>query len=270
VIIRPQHGWIPLNLGDLWRYRELLLFSVWRDMKLRYQQTALGVAWAVIQPVLTMVIFTVIFGHFAKIPSEGVPYPVFSFTALLPWTFFAYALSQSSLSLVANNNLISKVYFPRLVIPVASTLSGLIDFGIAFVVLVVLMLIYGIHPTVAVLALPLFLALALLAALAVGIWLSALNVEYRDVRYAMPFLTQIWMYATPIVYPLSLIKNRYAQIIFSLNPMTGVVDGFRWAVLGTNTFDTIPILVSTFVAVVGLFGSLVYFRRMEREFADLV
>lgn len=270
LIIKPRSGWIALNLGDLWRYRELLYFLTWRDMKLRYQQTALGALWAIIQPLLTMVVFTVIFGHFAKVPSEGVPYPIFSFCALLPWTFFAYALSQSSNSLVGNANLISKVYFPRLVIPVASTLSGLIDLAIGFAVLVVMMAIYGIRPTVAIVALPLLVVYALLAALAVGIWLSALNVEYRDVRYAIPFLTQIWMYATPIVYPLSLVKNNLAQIVFSLNPMTGVVDGFRWALLGSNSFDSASIAVSSSVTILGLAGGLIYFRRMERQFADVV
>lgn len=270
LIIRPRQGWIPLNLGDLWRYRELVYFLTWRDIKLRYQQTALGAAWAIIQPVLTMIVFTVIFGHFAKVPSDGVPYPVFSFCALLPWTFFAYALTQSSNSLVSNSNLISKVYFPRLIMPVASTLSGLLDLAIAFLVLVGLMAFYGIHPTIAILTLPLFIAFAILAALAVGIWFSALNVEYRDVKYTLPFVTQIWMYATPIVYSLSLIHNATARFIISLNPMTGVVDGFRWAILGTNSFDGQSLGLSGIMTVVGLFGGLIYFRRMERQFADVV
>lgn len=270
LIIRPRRGWTPLNLGDLWRHHELLYFLTWRDVKLRYRQTALGAAWAVLQPVLTMIIFTVIFGHFARVPSDGVPYPIFSFTGLLPWTFFTYALSQSSLSLVTNPSLISKIYFPRLVIPVASTLSGLLDLAIAFVVLLGLMAYYGVRPTIGMLALPLFVLLALLASLAVGIWASALNVQYRDVRYALPFVTQLWMFATPIIYPLSLIHNTIARILFSLNPMTGVVDGFRWAVLGTKSFDGLSLALSSSVTLVGLFAALIYFRRMERTFADIV
>jgi lipopolysaccharide transport system permease protein len=217
-----------------------------------------------------MIVFTVIFGHFAKVPSEGVPYPIFSFCGLLPWTFFAYALSQSSNSLVGNSNLISKVYFPRLIIPIAATLSGLLDLAIAFLVLLALMVYYGIEPTIAVVTLPLFVAFSLIAALAVGVWLSALNVEYRDVRYATPFLTQIWMYATPIVYPLSLIHNATIRFILSLNPMTGVVDGFRWAMLGTNSFDGQSLGLSATCAIVGLLAGLIYFRRMERQFADVV
>src|SRR5919108_820507 len=229
--IEPTKGWAPLKLKALWRYRELLYFLTWRDIKVRYKQTALGASWAVIQPVMTMVIFTVVFGRFAKVPSDGVPYPIFSYCALLPWTFFAYAMGQSANSLVGSANLISKVYFPRLVIPIAASLAGLVDFAIAFVVLLGMMVFYHVIPTAAVVTLPLFLLLALAAALAVGIWLSALNVQYRDVRYTIPFLTQIWLYATPIAYPAGLIHGRL-HLIFAVNPMTGVVEGFRWAMLG--------------------------------------
>jgi len=268
-VIEPRLGWAPLRLGELWRYRELLYFLTWRDVKVRYKQTVLGAAWAVLQPLLTMVIFTVIFGHFAKIPSDGVPYPVFSYTALLPWTFFAYALGQASNSLVGNANLISKVYFPRLVIPIAASLAGLLDFAIAFVVLLGMLAFYRLAPTPAVLALPLFLLLALAAALAVGIWLSALNVQYRDVRYVVPFLTQVWLYATPVAYPSSLIHGPL-HLVFALNPMSGVVEGFRWALLGKTALDFPALAISSSVTVLALVGGLFYFRRMEQQFADVV
>jgi len=268
-VIEPSKGWAPLNLDALWRYRGLLYFLTWRDIKVRYKQTALGASWAIIQPVLTMIIFTVVFGHFAKIPSDGVPYPIFSYIGLLPWTFFAYAMSQASNSLVGNANLISKVYFPRLIVPIAASLAGLVDFAIAFVVLLGMMVWYHVIPTIAVITLPLFLLLALTAALAVGIWLSALNVQYRDVRYTVPFLTQIWLYATPIAYPSSLIKGP-VHVIFALNPMNGVVEGFRWAILGTGAVDGVSLALSTIVSVVALIGGLFYFRRMEQRFADIV
>ncbi len=268
-VIQATSGWAPLNLGALWRYRELLYFLTWRDIKVRYKQTALGAAWAVIQPVLTMVIFTVIFGHFAKIPSGNVPYPIFSYCALLPWTFFAYAMGQSANSLVGNANLISKVYFPRLVIPIAASLAGLIDFGIAFVVLLGMMVYYHVAPTAAVVTLPFFLLLALAAALAIGIWLSALNVQYRDVRHVVPFLTQVWLYATPVAYPSSLIVGKWHAVL-ALNPMTGVVEGFRWALLGKSNLDVPSLLVSAAVTVAALVGGLYYFRRMEQQFADVV
>lgn len=269
LIIEPSSGWVALNLRDLWRYRELLYFLCWRDIKVRYKQTALGASWAVIQPLLTMVIFTVIFGHFARVSSDGVPYMVFSLCGLIPWTFFAYALGQSSNSLVGNTNLISKVYFPRLVIPIASTLSGVVDFAIAFLVLLVVMACYQVAPGAAIVTLPLFLLLALAAALAVGIWLSALNVQYRDVKYVVPFLTQVWLYATPVAYSASMISGRW-HTIFALNPMAGVVEGFRWALLGTNRVDTQSIVLSAAVTAAALVGGLFYFRRMERLFADVV
>jgi len=268
-IIRAGQGGAPLNLQALWRYRELLYFLMWRDVKVRYKQTALGASWAVLRPVLTMVVFTVIFGHVARIPSDGVPYPIFSYCGLLPWTFFAYAMGQAADSLVGNANLISKVYFPRLVIPIAASLAGLLDFAIAFVVLLGMMIVYGVTPTPAVITLPLFLLLALAAALAIGIWLSALSVQYRDVRYAVPFLTQLWLYATPVAYPASLIRGK-AHLIYSLNPMAGVVEGFRWAILGKGGLDGLSLALSGSVTVLVLISGLFYFRRMEQQFADVV
>jgi lipopolysaccharide transport system permease protein len=269
LIIQPSHGWLKLNLGELWNYRELLYFLVWRDVKVRYKQTALGAAWAILQPFMTMVVFSVFFGRLAKIPSDGVPYPVFAFTALLPWQLFAYALAESSNSLVASQNLITKVYFPRLVIPIAGVLAGLVDFAIAFVVLLGLMWYFGIVPTAAIALLPLFVLLAIMTALAVGLWLSALNVKYRDVRYTIPFLTQFWMFVTPVAYPSSLVPERW-RALFGLNPMAGVVEGFRWALLG-KAHSPGPLLIVSIVAVVVLLiGGLMYFRRMEATFADIV
>jgi lipopolysaccharide transport system permease protein len=268
-IIRPGQGWAPLNLQVLWRYRELLYFLAWRDVKVRYKQTALGASWAVLQPVLTMVVFTVIFGHVARIPSDGVPYPIFSYCGLLPWTFFAYAIGQASTSLIGNAHLISKVYFPRLVIPIAALLAGLLDFAIAFVVLLGMMLFYGVVPTPAVITLPLFLLLVLAAALAVGIWLCALSVQYRDVRYVVPFLTQLWLYASPVAYPAGLIRGK-AHLLYALNPMAGVVEGFRWAILGKGGFDGLSLALSSSVTVVLLISGLFYFRRIEQQVADVV
>jgi lipopolysaccharide transport system permease protein len=267
--VEPTKGWVSLNLGQLWQYRELLYFLTWRDVKVRYKQTALGVAWAVLQPLLTMLIFTAIFGHFAKIPSDGMPYAIFCYCGLVPWTFFAYALSQSANSLVGNSNLIAKIYFPRLIIPIAAALAGLLDFAIAFVMLVGMMLVYGVVPTAAILTLPLFTLLALAAALAVGIWLSALNVRYRDVRYTIIFLTQIWLYATPIAYPAAMIRGPL-HLVLALNPMTGVVEGFRAAILGTDSLDGTSLALSSAVTVLALLSSLAYFRRMERRFADTI
>ncbi len=267
--ITPPQGWAPLKLTNLWHYRELLYFLIWRDIKVRYKQTALGALWAILQPLTAMVIFTIVFGHFAKIPSDGVPYPIFSYCGLLPWTFFAYAIGQSADSLIGNANLISKVYFPRLIIPIAAALAGLLDLAIAFLVLLGMMLFYGIAPTAAIVTLPLFLVLALAAALAMGIWLSALNVQYRDVRYTVPFLLQIWLYATPIVYPGGLIQGPLHQIL-ALNPMTGVVDGFRWAILGKSSLDGRSLVISSAVTAVVLLTGLYYFRRMEQRFADVV
>jgi lipopolysaccharide transport system permease protein len=269
VVIQPSRGWVALRLRDLWEYRELLYFLVWRDVKVRYKQTVLGVAWAILQPFLTMVVFSVFFGRLAKVPSDGIPYPVFAYTALLPWQLFAHALTESANSLVENEKLITKVYFPRLVIPIAAVLAGLVDFAIAFMLLLVMMVYYGIVPTAAVLTLPLFLLLAIATALAVGLWLSALNVQYRDVRYTIPFLTQFWLFATPIAYPSSLVPEPW-RALYGLNPMAGVVEGFRWALLGKAGGVGPLMIVSALAVGVLLFGGLVYFRRMEKTFADVV
>jgi len=268
-VIEPPKGWAALELGELWKFRELLFFLTWRDIKVRYKQTALGAAWAILQPVLTMVVFSIIFGGLARLPSEGIPYPIFTFTALLPWQLFAFALTQSSNSLVGSQNLISKVYFPRLVVPFSSVLAGVVDFGIAFLVLVGLMAYYGIGLTPAALLLPVFLLLALTSALAIGLWLSALNVKYRDIRYVVPFLTQFWMYATPIAYSSSLIPEKW-RWLYSLNPMTGVVEGFRWAILGKSSLDVLSMSISAGMVVTLLIGGLYYFKRMESSFADIL
>lgn len=268
--IAPSKGWVPLKLKDLWEYRELLYFLIWRDIKVRYKQTALGATWAIIQPFFTMVVFSIFFGHLAKVPSDGIPYPLFSFAALVPWTFFANGLSQSSNSLVGSGTLITKVYFPRLIIPLASVFSGIVDFVLAFIVLLGMMVFYGLFPTTMnVLWLPLFLLLALTTSLGVGLWLSALNVEYRDVRYIVPFITQFWMLATPIGYPSSLLQQPW-RTLYGLNPMVGVAEGFRWALLGTNTAPGPIIAVSSAAAVLILVTGAFYFRRMEKTFADLV
>jgi lipopolysaccharide transport system permease protein len=268
-IIRPSKGWISLRLKDLWEYRELLYFLVWRDIKVRYKQTVLGAAWAIIQPFFSMVVFSLFFGKLAKIPSDGIPYPIFAYAALVPWTFFAHGLSQSANSLVDAANLIRKVYFPRLTIPIATVLSGTVDFALAFAVLLGMMAWYQIYPTARLLWLPLFLLLAFVVALAVGLWLSALNVEYRDVRYTVPFITQFWMFATPIAYPSSLLSEPW-RTIYGLNPMVGVVEGFRWALLGTHTAPGPTIIVSSVASLCLLIGGAFYFRRMEKTFADVV
>lgn len=258
----------PLRLQELWAYRELLYFLVWRDVKVRYKQTALGIAWAVVQPLLTMVVFSLFFGRLARVPSEGVPYPIFSYAALLPWTFFAQGLLQSANSLVAGANLIRKVYFPRLVIPLSSVLGGVVDFALAFLILLGMMAYYGIRPTGAILLLPAFLLLTLITGLAAGFWLSALNVQFRDVRYVVPFLTQLWLFATPIAYSSDLLPQPW-RTVYGLNPMVGVVEGFRWALLGTNP-PAPMIAVSAVIAVGLLLTGLAYFRRVERTFADVV
>jgi len=269
LVIRPSRGFLRLNLKEVWAYRELLYFLVWRDIKVRYKQTALGAAWAIIQPVMTMVVFSVFFGRLAKVPSDGIPYPVFAFAALLPWQLFAFSLTESSNSLVGSQNLITKVYFPRLVIPLSSVLAGIVDFAIAFVVLLCLMLYYGITPTAAVVWLPLFVMLALATALSVGLWFSALNVKYRDVRYTIPFLTQLWMFATPVAYSSTLIPQPW-RAWFGLNPMAGVVEGFRWALLGKSGGPGGLLWVSVAAVLLLLTGGLFYFRRTESTFADIV
>jgi lipopolysaccharide transport system permease protein len=269
IVIRPSRGWVPLKLEELGEYRELLYFLVWRDIKVRYKQTVIGAAWAIVQPVFAMVVFSIFFGSLAKIPSDGMPYPIFAYCALLPWQLFAQALSASANSLVANERLITKVYFPRLVIPLAAVLTGLVDFAIAFLVLLGLMGYYRIFPGMAIVTLPLFLLLAVSTALGVGLWLSALSVQYRDVRYTIAFLTQLWLFATPVAYPASLVPGRW-RAIFGLNPMVGVVEGFRWALLGTGQAPGSMLAVSATVVAVTLIGGLYYFRRMEKTFADVV
>jgi lipopolysaccharide transport system permease protein len=266
--IRAKHR-LHLNLKDVWEYRELLYFLVWRDIKVRYKQTALGAAWAIIQPLFTMLVFSVFFGRLAKVPSDGIPYPVFAYTALLPWQLFAFALSESSNSLVGNQNLITKVYFPRLVIPLSSLLAGLVDFAISFCVLLVLLAYYHITPTKAIVWLPAFILFALATALSVGLWLSALNVRYRDVRYTTPFMTQFWMFATPIAYSSTLVPEPLRKW-YGLNPMAGVVEGFRWALLGKSGGPGLMLLVSLAAVLLLLAGGLFYFRRTESTFADVV
>jgi lipopolysaccharide transport system permease protein len=262
-------GWAWPKLRELWEFRELLYFFAWRDIKVRYKQTVMGVLWAIIQPFLTMVIFSLFFGRLANVPSDGLPYPLFSYTALVPWTFFANALSQASNSLVVNANMIKKIYFPRLSLPLATVLAGVIDFVLAFVVLLGMMLYYGLVPTLNVLWLPLFLLLALVTSLGVSLWLSALNVQFRDVRYTIPFLTQAWLFATPIAYPSSLLSESW-RTIYGLNPMAGVVEGFRWALLGTGTAPGKMIIVSSAVALALFISGAFYFRRMEQSFADVL
>lgn len=267
--IEPSKGWVSLKLGELWEYRELLYFFIWRDIKVRYKQTILGGAWAVIQPFFTMVVFSIFFGKLAKIPSEGIPYPVFSLAGLVPWAFFANGMNQASTSLVGNSNLIKKVYFPRLAMPLASVLAGLVDFTLAFLMLIGLILYYGIIPTINVVWLPFFVMLAFITSLGVSLWLSAMYVEFRDIRHVVPFLTQIWLFATPIAYPSSLLSEPW-RTVYGINPMVGVVEGFRWALLNTQTAPGPMIIVSSTVAVVLLISGAFYFRRMEKNFADIV
>jgi lipopolysaccharide transport system permease protein len=275
--LRPSKGWSALNLIELWRYRELIFFLLWRDIKVRYKQTALGALWAIIQPFFTMIVFTIFFGRLAKVPSDNVPYPIFSYTALLPWGLFTKALSDTGRSLVANRTMITKVYFPRLSIPIASVLSGLVDFLIAFIVLIGMIIFYQLNPesgftftlTNATLTLPLFILLALITALGVGLWLSALNVLYRDINYILPFLTQFWLFITPIAYPASMIPENW-RLLYAINPMTGVVEGFRWALLGTTDAPGPILFVSSTISILVLISGLFYFRRMERTFADMV
>jgi homopolymeric O-antigen transport system permease protein len=275
--IRPSRGFSPINLRELWHFRELIYFMIWRDVKVRYKQTALGAAWAIIQPFCTMVVFTIFFGRLAKVPSDNVPYPIFSYTGLLPWGLFIKALTDAGHSLVAHRSMITKVYFPRLVIPFASVLSGVVDFILALIVLVGMMIYYNmipngayrLHLTPAVFTLPLFLILALITALGVGLWLSALNVIYRDINYIIPFLTQFWLFITPIAYPSSMIPKRW-QLLYAINPMTGVVEGFRWALIGTETAPGPILAVSVTISIIILITGLFYFQRMERTFADTV
>jgi lipopolysaccharide transport system permease protein len=267
--IEPSRGWISLRLHELWEYRELLYFLAWRDIKIRYKQTVLGAAWAIIQPFFTMIVFSIFFGRLAGIPSDGVPYPIFSFAALVPWTFFANSLNQASNSLVNSATLIQKVYFPRLAVPIASVFSGLVDFVLAFLILLGMMLYYGMFPSLSALWLPLFFLLAFVTSLGVGLWLSALNVRFRDIRYTVPFLIQFWMFSTPVAYPSSLLSEPW-RTLYGINPMVGVIEGFRWGLLDTNTAPGPIIVVSSFVAIAILLGGAFYFRRVEKTFADVV
>jgi lipopolysaccharide transport system permease protein len=267
--IRPSKGWLTLDFKELWRYRELIFFLTWRDIKVRYKQAVLGIAWAVLQPLLTMLIFTVIFGVLLQTPSQGLPYPLFALSALLPWQLFATALQRASISLVGNANLITKIYFPRLAIPLSSVMAALVDFGVSFVVLLGVMVYYGFWPGWKILWLAPMTLLTLFTALAVGLWLSALNVQYRDVQHMVPFIIQVWMYASPIVYPIQTIPEGIWRSLYGLNPMTGVIQGFRWALLGGTPPD-ITLLVSSGMVLVLLISGLFYFRRMEKTFADLV
>jgi len=268
-IIEPEKGWVSIRFGELWDYRELLFFLSWRDISVRYKQTVLGAAWAIIQPFFSMIVFSLFFGRLAQIPSDGVPYPVFSYAAMLPWLYFSTAMTASSNSLVGSSNLLSKVYFPRLVIPLASVLPPAVDFAIAFMVLVGMMFYYGISLTWNLLWLPAFLLLALVTALGVGLWLSAMNVQYRDIRYAVPFLVQFWMFISPVAYPSSMVPEQW-RILYGINPMVGVIEGFRWAMLGTDTELGLETGISVIVAVIILISGIYYFRRMERTFADVV
>jgi lipopolysaccharide transport system permease protein len=267
--IAPSKGWVSLKLHELWAYRELLYFLTWRNVKVRYMQTVLGIGWAIIQPLFTMVIFSLFFGRLAKVPSDGLPYPVFAYTALVPWTFFSNGLSLTSNSLVGSSSLITKVYFPRLVVPISSVMSGVVDFLLAFILLLGMMGYYHVAPTGRIVWIPVLFLLGWITALGVGLWFSALNVQFRDVQHIVPFLTQIWLFATPIAYPSSLLSEPW-RTIFGINPMVGVVEGFRWALLGTKTAPGPMILVSTTISLALLVGGAFYFRRMEKTFADVV
>jgi lipopolysaccharide transport system permease protein len=270
IYIRPTRGFAALNLGDLWHYRELIVFMIWRDIKVRYKQTLLGALWAVIQPVMTMLVFNFLFNNVAKVSSDGIPYPIFSFTALLPWGLFTTALNTASRSLTSNHNMITKTYFPRLVLPMASVLGGLVDFGIAFVILGGMMVYYKVTPSLTALwAVPLFVLLAIISALGVALWLSAINVQYRDVGYALPFITQFWLFITPVAYSSTVITGKW-QIIYALNPMAGVVNGFRWALLGSGGGPDLLVAISSAISLVILVTGLIYFRNMERTFADTI
>ncbi|HEY1410479.1 MAG TPA: ABC transporter permease [Promineifilum sp.] len=269
VHIKPSDGWASLKLGELWQDRELIYFLVWRDLKVRYKQTILGATWAILQPFLTMVVFSIFFGRLAEVPSDDLPYPVFAYSALVPWTFFANGLTQASNSVVSNSGMVKKTYFPRLTLPLSAVLAGLVDFALAFMVLLGMMFFYRIVPTANVIWLPFLLLLAFVTCLGSSLWLAALNVQFRDVRYIVPFLVQIWLFLTPIAYPSSIVPAQW-RVLYSLNPMVGVVEGFRWALLGTDTSPGPMVLVSAVVAVLLLVGGLIYFRRMEKSFADVV
>ena len=270
VIIQPVKGLVALNLRDLWIYRELVYFLTWRDLKVRYKQSVLGVLWAIIKPFLAMVVFTVFFGNLAKLPSDGLPYPIWSYTGLLPWEFFAAALSVSARSMLTSGNMVSKIYFPRIIVPLASVFANLVDFLIAFVILIGMMIFYHITPTINMLWLPAFMLLAIITALGVGLWFSALLVMYRDINYMLPFITQLWMFISPVVYASSIVPEKW-RVLYSLNPMAGVVEGFRWALLGTQqSISPLMIAISSIIALTLFISGLFCFRRMERVFADMI
>jgi lipopolysaccharide transport system permease protein len=268
-VIRPPRGWMPLDFRELWAYHELLYFFVWRDIKIRYKQTILGFAWAILQPLFMMIVFTLFFGTLAKVPSESIPYPLFSYAAVLPWTLFAEGITRSSNSLVVEANLLQKIYFPRLLMPFSGVLSPVVDFAIALVVLAALMVYFSFAPTITILLLPVFLILQLMLALGVGLWLSAINVEYRDVRYVIPFLVQLWLFASPVIYSTTWVPERFRTVYGVLNPMVGIIEGFRWAILGMQP-PSYTLIGSAFIVVVLLVSGAFYFRRRERSFADVV
>lgn len=267
--IEPTKGWASINLKELWLYRELIYYFVWRDLKVRYKQTVMGALWAILQPFIAMVIFSLFFGRLAKLPSEGIPYPIFSYSALVPWTFFANGVTQASNILVLNQNMVKKIYFPRLTMPIASVISGVVDFFLAFVVLLGMMVVYRIYPTANIICLPLLLLLALVTCLGVSFWSSAMNAQFRDIRYAIPFIVQVWFFLTPIVYSSSMLPEPW-RTLYGINPMAGVVEGFRWALLGTDTQPGSIVFLSAVVAVILFISGAYYFRRMERTYADIV
>ncbi len=268
-IIEPKKGWVPIDFKEIWKYRELFYFLTKRDIKVRYKQTVLGGLWAIIQPFCTMVVFSIFFGRLAKLPSDGIPYPIFVYAGLLPWTYFTNSITNSGNSLVGSANLITKVYFPRVIIPASASLAGLLDFFIAMTILFVMMVYYGLYPGIEIVILPFLIGLTFLCAVGVGLWLSAMNVQYRDIRYAIPFIIQIWMFVSPVIYPASLVTERYKWVL-ALNPMGGVINAFRACVLGHKSVDWMILCVSTMTILVLFFSGLYYFRRMEKTFADVV
>jgi len=269
IVIKASDNLFKLNIAEVWEYRELLFMFVWRDITVRYKQSLIGIGWAVIQPVMTMVIFSIIFGYLAKLPSDGIPYPVYTFCALLPWNYFARSLTDSSDSLVSSSNLITKVYFPRLILPLSKVLAGFVDFAIAFVILFVLMVWYQITPSYGIFLLPVFILIAMLTAFGIGLWLTALNVKYRDIRFVVPFMTQLWMYTSPVAYSTSLIPEKW-QWLYGLNPMVGVIEGFRWALLSKHAPDTLMMTVSSGIVLIILVGGIYYFRKTEQTFSDII
>jgi homopolymeric O-antigen transport system permease protein len=269
IVIEPRKSLLHLDLKAVWQYRELLYFLVWRDLKVRYRQTVIGIGWVVLQPLLTTFLFTVVFGNFAKIPSDGVPYPIFAYSALLPWNLFASSLTRGGDSVVGNAQLVSKIYFPRLILPLSGILSPMVDFGVSFLIFIAMMIWFGVLPSWGILALPIFLALLEITALAVDLWLSALNVRYRDVGHTIPFLVQLWMFASPVAYPVSLVPEKW-RMLYGLNPMAGVIEGFRWALLGKQSPDFGVIAISVLMVVALLLPGIVFFKYTERTFADVV